>query len=472
MSTASPNATIPLTAAQACYLRWHPEHPEHFTLSRLWQVPQDLNLTLVQRAMRYVQMHHEALRLRFVSNQQISVTRAQPHLIDALDYWQQYVGTAYDEIPFQRIDLRSVPAEQQAAAIASEADVFQGSLDLQQGPLWRVVHFDLGSEVPGRLLVIVHHLVADGFSLPIVMEDLWTVYHQLRAGRPMRLLPVPTPFSICAQEQYAYAQTSSVQRDLAYWQGQAWEHTGLLPRDQPADWADNTVGSRRGCYRELNHAETNALLQAATTMYQAQPLEILLTALALTLLPWMRVRALQVSVLMSGRQSQTIFGEHPLSQRDLGRTVGYCCFGTEHLLLELDPSSPVLQAIALIKEQFRALPHQGFSSPWLAELSQDTSLRQQMGALPHHEVLFNYQGQRFSGAAQHLWPVALESPGQTSHTANPRRALLICRAVLAEQRLQVVWEYSQRLHREETVQALADTYMHSLRRIVASHISL
>ena len=57
----------------------------------------------------------------------------------------------------------------------------QASLDLTVGPVWRAVQFQLGGGA-GRLLLVVHHLVVDGVSWRILLQDLQQACEQLRSG--------------------------------------------------------------------------------------------------------------------------------------------------------------------------------------------------------------------------------------------------------------------------------------------------
>ena len=52
------------------------------------------------------------------------------------------------------------------------------SFDLSKPPLLRAVWFHFGHGRPARLLIVIHHLVVDGISWRILMEDLEACYHQ------------------------------------------------------------------------------------------------------------------------------------------------------------------------------------------------------------------------------------------------------------------------------------------------------
>ena len=68
----------------------------------------------------------------------------------------------------------------------------QAGLDLGNGPLLRVVCFHMGAGQADRLLVVIHHLVVDGVSWRILLEDLLTAYEQLARRQQVQLPPKTT----------------------------------------------------------------------------------------------------------------------------------------------------------------------------------------------------------------------------------------------------------------------------------------
>src|SRR5213078_2268437 len=99
---------------------------------------------------------------------------------------------------------------------AAASDLHLG-LDLARGPLIRVAWFDLGTGRSGRLMVIVHHLVADGYSWQIILADLMAAYQQLLQGQPVRLPAKTTSYKQWAERLVAYARESEFRHEREYW---------------------------------------------------------------------------------------------------------------------------------------------------------------------------------------------------------------------------------------------------------------
>jgi len=87
----------------------------------------------------------------------------------------------------EQVDLREVPGAELANAIEARAATAQVELHLSHGPRMRAIRFDLGAVRPGRLLLVAHHLVIDGVSWRILLEDLEHAAAQIMAGQTPQL---------------------------------------------------------------------------------------------------------------------------------------------------------------------------------------------------------------------------------------------------------------------------------------------
>ena len=102
----------------------------------------------------------------------------------------------------------------QRKAITEESDRLQASLDISQ-ILIKIAYFDLGETKSDRLLIIIHHLLIDGISWRILLEDLQTAYQQALNNKIQ--LPVKTiSYKQWSQDLNNYLENSS-DLDIAYW---------------------------------------------------------------------------------------------------------------------------------------------------------------------------------------------------------------------------------------------------------------
>jgi len=128
------------------------------------------------------------------------------------------------------VDLSGVPASAKSALEAAATEL-QASLNLSQGP-WYEWLFNLGVDKTSRLLLVIHHLVVDGVSWRILVEDLQTTYQQLERGA---MLPSKRPRSSSGQSNCGVCVSGGVD----YWQRQP------FPICQWTILGANTVASAR-----------------------------------------------------------------------------------------------------------------------------------------------------------------------------------------------------------------------------------
>src|SRR4029077_41213 len=109
-------------------------------------------------------------------------------------------------VPFYQVDLSGLPASRRNEAFEWVAGALQAGFDLKTGPLTRLCLFDVFSEgsKPSRLLWITHHLVVDGISWRVLLEDLETAYRQ--AALP----PKTTSFQEWARRLAGYAGSEAL----------------------------------------------------------------------------------------------------------------------------------------------------------------------------------------------------------------------------------------------------------------------
>ncbi len=430
---------VPLTPIQQAFFAADPPEPEHFTQALLLKVRQPLAIAALTNAVRQLLAHHDALRLHFVRT--------------PIGWQQQASQTAQPAISY--LDLSALPQPTKTPAVELVATAAQTSLDLANGPLLRVFYIELGADQPARLLLIGHHMVVDGVSWRILLEDLQAAYRQHQQGQPSQLPPKTTAFQRWAQHLATYAQSDSLRAELAYWLAPARRRVGRLPLDDA--FGSNTVADAAVVTLALNADETHALLRDLPQVYRTQINDALLAALALVARDWMGTPALLLDLEGHGR-------EDLFADVDLTRTIGW--FTTIYpVLLELSAGADAGTALRAVKEQLRAVPQHGIGYGLLRYLSHDAA---QLAALPQAELSFNYLGQLDQGLElAGLFAPAPEDSGPARSPRQRREYLIEINAFSAGGQLQVSWTYSARRHSRATIARWADAYMAALRELIA-----
>ena len=410
---------VPLTPTQAWFFEQERDDPHHFNQSVVVPLPPHATDTVLDAALAALLNHHDMLRARYTPER-------EGH--------RQWIAPPGSERP--------LTTEPDPAAL-------QAGLDLRDGPVFRAARLP-----DGQLLLVAHHLVVDGVSWRILLEDLALAITQAAAGSPVHLPAKTTPFRQWAQAQQEHAAQID-DDEIAYWRG-------LCPRDGsvmllPEGEGTALEGDARTVVIELGADETQALLTELPSRYRTQINEALLSALALAFGRWSGRDQLWLHVEGHGR-------EDVFSGVNVSRTVGWFT-SVYPVLLELDQASDdPEQALHSVKEQLRAIPRRGIGYGILRYLREDPALRNELASIPAPEIAFNYLGRLGSGAGVRDDEVmdvgAARSPRQR------RVHLLEVNASVEGERLRAQFTFSPRHHREETIATLAADYVAALTSLV------
>jgi non-ribosomal peptide synthase protein (TIGR01720 family) len=431
----------PLTPIQHFFLDSLPSDPHHFNQALLLEVRQAVDPVRLRAAIEVLQRQHDALRLRFERRE---------------NGWRQFHATSQAPAPFTLFALEGLPPAMRTAAVSAVAAEMQTSLDLLSGPLLRVALFELGEGKTGRFFLVAHHLVVDGVSWRILLEDLESAYSQLQSGEAVRLPPKTTSFRQWAWRLEEHARSRAVEEEMPYWLDRRRAAVTRLPVDRQRGF--NPASLARIVQVSLDPERTRDLLRRVPETFRTQVNDVLLTALARALSDWTGARRLLVDLEGHGREE--IAGD-----LDVSRTVGW--FTTLFpVLLEIDPAETPVETLKSVKEQLRLITGAGLGYGLLRYLK-GPEVAEPLRALPQAEVSFNYLGQ-----VDHVLPEASpfaraqEATGPARSPSQPRSHLLDVDGIVVGERLQVNWTYGEGIHDRATVERLAGRFMEELRTLI------
>src|SRR5260370_5823961 len=199
---------------------------------------------------------------------------------------------------FSVIDHSSIKRRQQGKVMERAAEELQRSLDLENGPILRVTLFEKGRHQPHGLLLVIHHLVVDGVSWRILLEDLQKGYRELERGENMDFGSKSTSFKEWAEALKEYAQSEEINSELDYWLQQQAE----LHIEPEFMRGQATTQSSRAVTVSLTKPETQSLLQSGANAHKDQTLAALLVALGQAFLRWTGDRSLVIDLERHGRE--------------------------------------------------------------------------------------------------------------------------------------------------------------------------
>jgi amino acid adenylation domain-containing protein len=156
----------------------------------------DFNQAFFTTALKEVIARHEALRASVSANGETLII---------------YKQLSFD-IPFEDI---SAAADQKAVLDQFVAEEMEHVFDLQEGPLFRVFLHKL-SETHYYFTLVKHHVIGDGWSTGVILEDLSKLYNAAVKGEYLLLDDAPQ-ISLYAEQQTAYMLTEAYQQTKNYW---------------------------------------------------------------------------------------------------------------------------------------------------------------------------------------------------------------------------------------------------------------
>ncbi|HEX4961859.1 MAG TPA: non-ribosomal peptide synthase/polyketide synthase [Thermoanaerobaculia bacterium] len=407
---------VPLTPIQRWFFERGFVDPHHFNQALLLETREPLIPAALGKAMAAVVEHHDALRLRFELQE---------------GGWRQENARTEPVAPFHQVDLADLPAPRREEAFERAAAAIQAGFDLSAGALTRLCLFQAGKGQPARLLWVAHHLVVDGVSWRVLLEDLEGAYRQAAQGLRPTLPPKTTSFQDWARRLARHA--GSEERETA---------RGPVTR-LPVDFVSGSdvVADEATVSFELTAEETTELLQTLPSVFQSRIDEALLSALTRALSAWTGSPRLRVDLEGHGRES--IVGD----DLDVSRTVGWFT-SLYPVVLEAGDASPG-EALTSARDRLR-----------------DKGLRS-LEATPKAEILFNYLGQLGATAGESsLFQASTASPGPSRSPRNQRTHPWEIVGLVTDGHLRITLTYGSRRYAQETAERLAADYAGALRQLI------
>ncbi|XXX72653.1 amino acid adenylation domain-containing protein [Sorangium sp. So ce134] len=210
-----------------------------YTIPMALRIEGRLDVEALARSVQEVTRRHESLRTTFAQGAEgnvLSVVHAEP-----------LVGLV-------REDLRG-QADGQARVRAEAEREARTPFDLKRGPLLRAHLLSL-SEQEHVLLLTLHHIVSDGWSLGVLVREVTALYDAFAHGRESPLAPLAIQYADYAAWQRAWLSGAELEAQTAYWK----EHLAgapaalELPTDRPRPAVQTYAGAtvRRALGKELS----------------------------------------------------------------------------------------------------------------------------------------------------------------------------------------------------------------------------
>ena len=265
-----------------------------------------LNFSALQQTFNEIVRRHEALRTT------LAVVSGQP---------VQRIAAAF-HLPINVVDLRNLPKEsRQTEANRLTAQEAQRSFNLSHDLLLRVTLLQL-DDAEYLLMLNMHHIVSDGWSIGVLIQELGALYTAFASEKPSPLPALSIQYADFAKWQREWLQGEVLERQLAYWRQQL---NGISMLNLPADRPRPAIQSYRGKRQFLQLPKQ--LSEALETLSQREGVTLFMTMLA----------AFKTLLYHYAQQEDIVVGS-PIANRNRSEIEALIGFFVNSLVLRTDLS--------------------------------------------------------------------------------------------------------------------------------------
>lgn len=414
-------------AQQRFMLRPNTEH-NHFNISAVLRASAHISAEILQESLVKLVEHHDSLRFR-LENREGALTQyaLNPNAVN---------------VDLQVTEVETLNAEE----VRKIGEKMQTSLDLFAGPVLKASLLQAANGEQ-RVLLVVHHMVADRISLFLLLDGLSSLYENLRAGERAALPNRTASYAqwLDAQETVVASNTSVLQA----WLDRDWNNVGRLLADDDSQHRKNTNGAVKWQTTRLERDVTGQLLRHTSVRVD----ELLPLALADAVRVLQGTSDVLIDLLGHGRRLA--------SGVDVSRTMGF--FLNYGPIVLGAAGKPIADRL----DELRVQQQDAWQCEAARFLHPDASFRDQLQQLPRAQVLFNYVGREISAEDEAFFElVAEESAGQDVDSGSQRDHLLAVRASVVDDELELTCVYPGELFATDAIATMMDKFTVQIRALL------
>ena len=385
-----------------------------------------LNRQHLQLALDALIQRHESLRTTFVSRKGEGFQRI------------------LDDLPV-RIVHEQVSEEDLSEKISA---LVKQPIDLRAGPLLRVSVLQV-SPTEQLLLLVIHHIVSDGWSLGVLSRELTELYNGMAAGKPVVLAPLPIQYADFAVWQREWLSGSNLEGQLEYWRDLLEDAPATLdlPTDRPRPAMQTYRGAR--CHAKIPQDLAIRLNELAATESSGTLFMLLFAAYSVLLARWAGQDDIVVGIPIAGRR-----------RSELESLIGFF-INTLPVRLDLGANPTFMDMLRRTKQvTLDAYANQDLPFEKLVEElnpARDTS------HTPIFQVMFNLHNEPITVTS----PIGLEAAPEPIDGTTSKFDLTL-HALPTPVGLELTFEYNRDLFDPATIDRLARQYRRLLESVVAA----
>lgn len=408
----------------------------HFNQSVVLKSKNAIDSQILNQCLEKLVNHHDALRMVYKNE---------------AGNWNQYNEDYSGSFSVHTYDLTHF--SNQLEKMETLGAELQAGFILESGSLFKAVHFKLSDG--DRLALIVHHLVVDGVSWRVILEDLSLLFQQSQENLPLTLPLKTNSFKEWSLSLKEYAETEALLEEEKYWITVCESEIPALPKDLSCK---ETVLEYDASESIVIQSNFTALLQSKKSAISdnAEINDILLTALGMAVNE--TFNSSKMLLKLEGHGREDIFEDI-----DITRTIGW--FTTVFpFLLGIPENNNYMANLMHVKKKLNQIPNKGIGYGVLKYLS-GKSFRETVPSIE-----FNYLGDFGSDVGndkESFFEYSSDSIGNSTSDLNGNLQLLSVLGMMSSKELHFSIRYSKKTYLEETVKKLAQSYEIHLKNLIS-----
>ncbi len=361
---------VDLNPIQQWFLTQNFKNPHFYNQTIVLRFKKEINIEILQKTFEILIEHHDALRMNFNYDKKVMFYNNnhfnKKFVVEEYHFNESFTSTykqneKVDTSMFNNIKILDV------------CQKIKSSFDIENTLLIKAGIFK--NDNSDFLFITAHHLIIDGISWRILMEDLYLIYSSLEKKQEIKLPKKTASLKDWNVKLSESAKSREILNQIDYWGDEENYNSPMVLL--PLDYKSYSIKDLQKSFFRIEEKETMFLLKDANKPYNTTMEILLVTALINALREWCNSNTIIIEMENHGRHFEGV---------DVTRTVGWF---TSKFPLKFDRNKKKIgEQIKYVKEKIKKVPDGGCGYEILKYLRK--SINQNSKIV---EVRFNYLGQ-------------------------------------------------------------------------------
>jgi amino acid adenylation domain-containing protein/non-ribosomal peptide synthase protein (TIGR01720 family) len=400
-------------------------NPNFYNQSVVLDIKKPINVLNLEKTFTYLIQSHDGLRLNLDAVQQ-----------------KMYYNNTFLNVDFS-IETHPI------SSIEDKCLELKQSFSITNTLLIKAAVFKGTSRIE-KLFITIHHLVIDGVSWRILLNDLYTIYNKIENEEVLSAYNKTISLKSFQEHINAYLTKTNIEAQKKYWK--AIEEVDFQLSTDFNNKSNNDSEKPRIFKSSLSVDNTQYLLKEANKSYKTTPEILLNTALVLALKNWTKKETIIIEQEGYGRE---------LDHLNTANTVGW--FTTMYpVKFSVQEKDTLENTIKHVKETINNIPDKGIGYGILKYLDKNSSLTKR----ERTPIRFNYLGVFNAEFNNDLFSYNTNYVGEESDIKNHSTAILECNIMIVDGKMEVTLHYNANDYEETTISTFINTFITQLKELL------